>query len=281
MASFLSLFWVRLALSLYTFGLATALITLAVRRESLFRLARGAVALGFCFHFVSLVEFGFAAHRFPGIEYSQATSLLAFLIVGLFLLAYRLYSPASLSLVVFPLVFILTLAAIYGGEGAARGSTAAAPPLLRSGWIYAHAILIFVGFAALALAFGCELLYLAAERGLKRHPPRPAAGGLLPPLATLDVIGYRALVVGFPLLTVGILIGLYWADATWGQLGLSDPKVAFTLLAWALYLVLLFSRWSAGWRGRKAAYATIVCFLLAAAGWLTGNSAGLHHFLMR
>ena len=81
----LSLFWARLALSLYTFGLATALVTLAVRRETLSRLARGAVALGFLFHFVSIVEIGVLLHRFPVTQYSQASSLLAFIIVAFFL----------------------------------------------------------------------------------------------------------------------------------------------------------------------------------------------------
>lgn len=276
----LSLFWALLALSLYTFGLATALVTLAVRRETLSRLARGAVALGFLFHFVSIVEIGVLLHRFPVTQYSQASSLLAFIIVAFFLVVYRFYSPAALSLIVFPLVFVLTLASIYGGQGETH-LAAGGPTYLHNDWIYGHAVLIFIGYAALTLAFASEVLYLIAERRLKHHPPRPDNGTRLPSLQTLDLIGYRSLVIGFPLLTLGILIGLYWADTTLGQLGLDDPKVALTLLTWALYLVLLFSRWSAGWRGRKAAYVTILCFVVAAAGWLSGNQTGLHHFLGR
>lgn len=278
---FLSLFWARLALSLYTFGMATALLTLAVRRETLFRLARSAVAVGFCFHFVSIVETGVVGHHFPATQYGEATSLLAFIIVGFFLIVYRFYSPASLAVVVFPLVFILTLASIYGSAGAARLGASPAAPGLDNRWIYGHAVLIFLGYAALTLAFAGGVLYLIAEHGLKSHPPRAIANRLLPPLQTLDTIGYRALIIGFPLLTLGILIGLYWADNTWGRLGLSDPKVALTLLTWAIYLILLFSRWSAGWRGRKAAYVTILCFLVAAAGWVSGNQSGLHHFWTR
>ncbi len=276
----LSLFWARLALSLYTFGLATALITLAVRRESLFRVARGAVALGFFFHFVSIVETGVALHRFPAAQYSQASSLLAFVIVAFFLVVYRFYSPAALSLVVFPLVFVLTLVSIYGSPGVTQ-LAAASSRAPGNGWIYGHAILIAVGYAALTVAFAGEVLYLVAERRLKRLPLRPEGGPRLPSLQTLDAIGYRSLLDGFPLLTIGILIGLYWADRRFGGLSLTDPKVLLTLLTWAIYLILLFSRWSAGWRGRKAAYVTILCFLVAAAGWVSGNQTGLHHFLGR
>lgn len=277
----LSLFWARLALSLYTFGLATAWITLAVRRETLFRLARGAVALGFCFHFVSLVEMAVAAGHFPITQYSEASSLLAFLIVAVFLAAYRFYSPPSLAVVVFPLVFALTLTSIYGSDGVARVGVGAAAGVTSNPWIYWHAALIFLGYAALVVAFAGEILYLFAERRLRHRPPRPGPSRWLPPLETMDRWSYRALLIGFPLLTAGLAIGLYWANAAWGTLDLSDPKIALTLLAWVIYLVLLFSRWSGGWRGRRAAYATVACFVLAAAGWLTGNASGLHHFFPR
>lgn len=277
----LSLFWARLALSLYTFGLATAWITLAVRRQTLFRLARGAVALGFCFHFVSLVEMGVAVGRFPVTQYSEASSLLAFIIVAVFLAAYRFYSPPSLAVVVFPLVFALTLTSIYGNAGVARVGLGAPAVVARNAWIYWHAALIFLGYAALVLAFAAGLLYLLAERRLRRRPPLPGPSRWLPPLEVLDRWSYRALLFGFPLLTAGLAIGLYWANAAWGTLDLRDPKIALTLLAWATFVLLLFSRWSRGWRGRRAAYATVICFVLAAAGWLTGNASGLHHFFPR
>ncbi len=276
-----SLFWARMALSLYTFGLATAWITLAVRRQTLFRLARGAVALGFCFQFVSLVETGVVTGHFPITQYSEASSLLAFLIVAVFLAAYRFYSPPSLAVVVFPLVFALTLTSIYGSDGVARVGVGSPAASVRNGWIYLHAVLIFLGYAALVLAFAGGILFLLAERRLRQRPPKPSPSRWLPPLETLDRFSYRALLIGFPLLTAGLAIGLYWADAMWGTLDLSDPKIALTLLAWVVYLLLLFSRWSGGWRGRRAAYATVLCFVIAAAGWLTGNASGLHHFFPR
>lgn len=274
----LSLFWARVALTLYTAGMIAAAAAFFVRRTALFPVAREAVMAGFIFHFVSLVEVGMAVHHFPATQYSQATSLLAFAIAGFFLLVYRVYSPRALTLLVFPLIFLLTLASIYGHEGAANVGSLPVATSMRSGWIYLHVILVFLAYAALAIAVASGLLYLVAERSLK-NKHGSGAMRLLPPLETLDQISYRCLLAGFPLLTAGLVIGFWWADAALGQVPLQDAKIVLALLTWAVYLVLLFARWSAGWRGRRVAYLTLVCFIVALAAWVTNGLTGVHAFL--
>ncbi len=274
----LSLFWSRVALTLYTAGMLAAAVAFFVRRTALFPVAREAVMAGFIFHFVSLVETGMAVHHFPATQYSQATSLLAFAIAGFFLLVYRVYSPRALSLLIFPLIFLLTLASIYGHEGAAHVGNLPTATTMRSGWIYLHVVLVFLAYAALAIAVASGLLYLIAERSLKS---KHASGALrlLPALETLDQMSYRCLLAGFPLLTAGLVIGFWWADAMMGQVPLGDAKIVLALLTWAVYLILLFARWSAGWRGRRVAYLTVVCFAVALAAWVTNGLSGVHAFL--
>lgn len=274
----LSLFWSRLALTFYTVGMVTAVTAFFVRRTNLFPVAREAVVIGFLFHFVSLVEVGVAVHHFPATQYSQATSLLAFAIAGFFLMVYRVYSPRALSLLIFPLIFLLTLASIYGHEGAAHVGSLPTGPIMRNGWIYLHVILVFLAYAALAIAVASGLLYLLAERSLKS---KQAAGALrlLPPLETLDRISYHCLLAGFPLLTIGLAIGAWWADTVWGHIGLNDPKIILALITWLIYLVLLFARWAAAWRGRRMAYLTLICFAVALAAWVTNGLSGVHAFL--
>jgi ABC-type uncharacterized transport system permease subunit len=106
-----------------------------------------------------------------------------------------------------------------------------------------------------------------------------AALRLLPPLEVLDQISYRCLLAGFPLLTAGLVIGFWWADAMLGRVPLQDAKILLALLTWLVYLVLLFARWSAGWRGRRVAYLTLVCFVVALAAWVTNGLSGVHAFL--
>lgn len=284
--AFFSLLWARVALALYLAGLIAAIAAaLAAPRRSdlLFGLARAGVAAGFLFQFVSLVEMvslGTLAVNF----YRLVTLLLAFIIAAFFLMVYRLYSPRSLSLVVLPLVCLLTAAAALSPLQQTASAIAGPSPLARSlihnGWIFLHVVLIFIGYAGLVVAMGSGVLYLLAERSLKAKA-QPAGRRLLLPLETLDQLAYRSLLVGFPLLTAGLVIGAYWANALFGRVSLSDPTVLLALLAWAIYLVLLFARWSGGWRGRRSAYLTLICFAVALAGWLANGASFVHSMFLR
>ncbi|MGH9415947.1 MAG: cytochrome C assembly family protein [Terriglobales bacterium] len=276
-----SLLWARVALGCYLAGLAAAIGAALVagrNRNGLFALARAAVAAGFLFQFVSLAEMLAAFPLGPATFYRLITGLLAFIIAGFFLMAYRAYSPRALTLVVAPLICVMAAAALLP-SGAHPASSAVATSLLHNGWIYVHIAFIFIGYAGLVVAMASGVLYLFAERGLKskHHPISP--GSALPSLETLDRVGYRSLLVGFPLLTAGLVIGAYWADALFGGIRMSDPTVLLALLAWAIYLVLLFARWSAGWRGRRSAYLTLICFGLAVAGWLANGASQMHSLL--
>jgi len=284
-----SLLWARVALGLYIAGLiaavTAALLAPQARQNAAFALARAAVAAGFLFQFVGLAETLAATPLGPASFYRVVTSLLAFVIAAFFLMVYRAYSPRALSLLVLPLICILAAGASFVPPGVGSlvtsGPTPAAAALLHNGWIYVHIALICIGYAGLVIAVASGVLFLIAEHQLKSKHPPSAARRLLPPLETLDQAAYRSLLIGFPLLTAGLVIGAYWADALFGRIALSDPTVLLALLAWVLYLVLLFARWSAGWRGRRSAYLTIVCFALALAGWFANGHSFMHSMFLR
>lgn len=280
-----SLMWARVALGLYIAGLcaavAAARATERPLQNGLFGLARAAVAAGFLFQFVSLAETLASAALGPATFYRVIAGLLALIIAAFFLMVYRAYSPRSLSLLVVPLLCLLTAAATLQPSGAHGGPSPMAQGLLHNGWIYVHIVLIFFGYAGLVMAMASGVLFLMAERSLKAKSHPRATAPALPSLETLDQVGYRSLLVGFPLLTAGLVIGAYWADALFGGIALSDPTVLLALLAWGVYLVLLFARWSAGWRGRRSAYLTLVCFGLALAGWFANGLSRMHSLFLR
>lgn len=273
-----SLLWSRIAFGLYVAAVVAVAAAVGVRRPTWFAAARAALGVGLVLQGVALAEVTAAARAWPIAVYPQAISLLGW-IVGLgFLLVYRIYSPRALALLVTPLVAVLE------GVGAFTPMQPSGSPaevaLLRNGWILVHVVLVALGYACLLLAVASGLLYLAAERQLKAKSAHGAVR-LLPPLDTLDRIGYRSLLIGFPLLTLGLLIGLYWADALFGGMRLTDPTVLLAVLAWCIYLVLLLARWSAGWRGRRSAWLLLACLALAVAGWLTNGLSGMHSLLFR
>jgi ABC-type transport system involved in cytochrome c biogenesis permease subunit len=76
----------------------------------------------------------------------------------------------------------------------------------------------------------------------------------------LDGLSHRTLLVGFPLLTAGLITGALQAQAAWGRFLTWDPTQALSLITWVMYAGLLQARLTAGWRGRKAALLAIVGF---------------------
>jgi ABC-type uncharacterized transport system permease subunit len=77
-------------------------------------------------------------------------------------------------------------------------------------------------------------------------------------------------------MTAGLLAGLVIAQANFGTIEFRDPKVLFSLLTWVVYLVLLYTRWSAVWRGRKAAFVAAGVFTMAIVAWVANYFSAVH-----
>lgn len=120
-----------------------------------------------------------------------------------------------------------------------------------------------LGLVAFALAFGAAVAYVIQERQLRKKK----LSGIfqrLPALDVLDRFGLRAVSVGFPLLTIGIVTGAFWAFRIHPGAPAISAAQAFALVAWLLFAGVLLLRLAAGWRGRRAAIGTIVGFLCTA-----------------
>jgi ABC-type uncharacterized transport system permease subunit len=103
------------------------------------------------------------------------------------------------------------------------------------------------------------IMYLLQERQLKTKRPG-AFYYRLPSLATLDRLTFRTLALGFPFLTVGLILGALWARTAWGSAFAFDPLAFFSLVAWVIYAGMLAGRAAGGWHGRRAAYFAIAGF---------------------
>lgn len=266
----MSIIWLRVALVFYALGLVYVLVALTRTKELLNRLSLHAAYLGMVFHFVAIVETVRQSGELGLASLSTAASVLGFLIMVVFLLVYMIYRTTSLGIVTFPLVFFLAFIGATRQEPFVLTSATA-----RQGWLIAHISLIFAGYAALVLSFSASLIYLLQERALKAKRP----GGLLsrlPALQVTDDIGFRSLLFGFPFMTAGLLAGLVIAQARFGTVDFRDPKILFSLLTWAVYLVLLYTRWSAGWRGRRAAYLAAGVFAMAIVAWIANYYSAVH-----
>lgn len=102
----------------------------------------------------------------------------------------------------------------------------------------------------------------------------------LPSAKTLDDLGYKAVMVGFPLMTLVIVTGAIWANKAWGRPWGWDPKETASLVTWIIYLLYLHTRLTAGWTGRRSNLIAIVGFLSVIFTYLGVNLllSGLHAY---
>lgn len=263
--------WLRFALACYFVGLTYAFFALRRTSDLFSRIALHAASLGMVFHFVSLVEL-FLSDHVLWTSVHNGESLLAFLSMTFFMVIYSIYKTTSPGVVVFPVVFFLTFVAAIDEQPVLQTSF-----IQHKGWLIAHIILIFTGYAALVLSFGASLLYLLQERRLKSKKPTSLIS-FLPALEVIDQIGYRSLLLGFPFMTLGLLTGSVVAVTTYGHVDFLDPKILLSVLMWAVYMIMVFTRWNSGWRGRRAAFLATFAFVAALAAWAANYFSAIHRF---
>ena len=265
--------WIQIAVLLYGVALVFTLSTLAAGRERMAKAGTWCAAIGSLFHLVAFVELNSGADVATRGSWHQALSLLALLIMAAFLVVLARYKNASTGTFVIPAVFLMTLTASLGQHPAQFSS-----PLLQRTSVTAHVALILLGYATLLFSMGASLLYLLQERRLKTKQ-RAGLTSRTPSLAVIDEIGYRCLLVGFPAMTLGLIFGIAIAQANFGPQYFRDPKVLLSFIVWAVYLLLLFTRLNAGWRGKRAAILATVAVISAAGAWAANMFSYVHRYV--
>ena len=251
---------------LYLAGAGAFIVYAALPRNLLGRVSPIVLLAGFLLHGAALGFHFFHLGYPPVTEFREALSLFSWAMVGVYLLAQLKYRLAVLGCVVAPLAFLMSLAAVAFGAGGGE-----LPPGLKTYWVPLHVTLAILGNAVFTLAFAVSLMYLIQEYRLKSKRTTALYQGL-PSLETLDRLNYVFLVWGFPLMTLGILAGSFLARANWGDYWSWDPRQISSAITWLLYGSLLQGRVAAGWRGRKAAFLTIVGFVVVLGYFLWGSS---------
>ena len=269
----MSAVWLRVAAVLYSIGLLHAILTVLRRSSRVFRPALWSFSVGVVLHMVSLVEATVQMRSAPLHNSYESASSCAFLIALLFLYVYWRYQIQTLSVFLFPLVFILTLV---GSLGSPVGTWPS--PTLRDAWLVVHIALVLIGYASLLVMATCSIIYLLQERHLKTKDPGVLTDRL-PPLGTLDELITASTAIAFVLITLAVIAGSIWASVESGTRWIREPKIVVSLVTWGLYLVMTYLRVMAGWRGRKAAYMAVLVVGCSALTWAA--HVGLRSLLIR
>lgn len=184
----------------------------------------------------------------------EALSFFALLLVIIYLMVQVRLQMRILGSFVSPLaVVFMFMSTLVPETGIVRGG------VLQSGWVVFHVSTLFVANVMFALAGTAGIMYLLQERQIKRK----SFGFLysrLPSLQRLDKINYHCLLVGFPLMTIGLVTGFGYASLIWRKTWSGDPKEVLSLVTWLIYAILVHERLTVGWRGRRAAWLSILGF---------------------
>ncbi|MDR2379591.1 MAG: c-type cytochrome biogenesis protein CcsB, partial [Bifidobacteriaceae bacterium] len=144
------------------------------------------------------------------------------------------------------------------------------PALQNSTLLTLHVGFAVAAYGAACVSFGGAACYLLYNKvGFLRAKD----------VEVYDILGYRAAVVTFPLLTTMIVLGALWADTAWGRYWGWDPKETAALVTWLIYGAYLHARIARGWRGKKSAWLLIIGFAAVLFAYF-GNHflGGLHSY---
>lgn len=125
------------------------------------------------------------------------------------------------------------------------------PALQNNLLLTVHVATAIVAYGSFTVGFAAAALFLIQPAEGRWGLPRPEL---------LDEIGYKAIVIGFPFLTLVIILGALWAEVAWGRYWGWDPKETASLVTWLIYSAYLHARIVRGWRGSRAAWLLMAGF---------------------
>jgi cytochrome c-type biogenesis protein CcsB len=240
---------------LYILSTAGYLAFLFLQKNYLHRSGQVILIAGFLIHTGSICLDIVHFHHIPAHNLHGTLLIAGWVVVPVFLALQYRFHMKILGVCAAPLAAATMIAVLLLPQEPSQVKN-----IFNSAWLILHILAIFTGEAAFALACGIGFLYLAQERAIKTKTP-----GFffrrLPSLNLLDATGYACIVMGFTLLSVGLISGFIYAELIWGKFWSWDPKEVWSAITWCIYAALLHQRLTMGWRGRKSAIMAIVGFL--------------------
>lgn len=254
------------ATAFYLAGTGLGFVYLRSRDERWSRWMYNLLAAGVLLH---LAAFGLRVHAFwaypenrwfvPINSFFGALSYMALALTAVFVVVEGLHRLGILGAFVLPWACAAAAGALWRAHVVGDTEVHGLAPALQSYWMNAHPAVLMTGYAVFANAFGVGVALLVQERQIRSRRPSELCYRL-PAIEELDSLNYRLIAVGFPVLTVGIIMGGIWAHKAWGRFWGWDAKETWSLITALVYATFLHMRFVAGWRGRKAVYASMFGF---------------------
>lgn len=251
MALFNLLYFVNIGL--YFFGAVLYFSGALGQAPGLKRVAALLAAAGFTLHTLMLLHF-LASEPLTDLTQGWYLKLMSwFMLLIFFVLWWRLKNE-FLALTASPLALVFFISALTMPHAGA-----VMPPSLSGFFLILHISALFLSLSLMAVACVAGAIFLYQNRTLKTKAKLTTFRKDLPALATFDNVNRWAVLMGFPLFTLGIIAGFIGTKMGW------DKIIAWlAIVIWLLYALLFHLRLAFGWRGRKPALLLMWIFGLMA-----------------
>lgn len=202
------------------------------------------------FAFLAVLFRSIAADRLPTANMFEFSLTFVLAISVIYLAFERVYGIRQLGSVVLPIAFLMTVY-IWSLPTELREVDPLIPALQARPIMTAHVSSAILAYATFAVSFAAAVMFLIKNRWNVSW---------LPSGEILDDVGFRAVTVGFPLLSLVLILGSIWAHDAWGVYWSWDPKETAALFTWLVYAVYLHTRTLRGWRGSRSAVVLLFGF---------------------
>ncbi|QJT08175.1 inner membrane protein YpjD [Oceanidesulfovibrio marinus] len=251
-------------LALYVLGTLFYMAGAFSHRVQLKRLAGFIAGAGLLLHTLILIHF-LAATSISSLSVGYFIKLFSWCLVAIFFILWWRFKLEFLALIASPIAILLFIFSF------THKTAAKMPPHLAGPFFGLHIGTLFGSMALLAMAFAAGIIFLRLEKKIKGKARLSEMDREMPALSTFDRVNYWAVVVGFPLYTIGMLAGFVFAKLSWGQVLTGDPKEIVSIVVWLLFAVLFHNRLARGWWGRRPAVWAIGIFTLAIGSMIVIN----------
>ncbi len=238
----------------YLLGTGIYLGFVISQRRGLHRAGRAILWCGLGLHTLALASAWWESGVFPAAGLRQSLDVFSWALMAAGLGLNLRLEVMVLGALIAPLSALLLMAAEVLPAPAGHPA-----PLLKSLWVTVHVIAMLLGYGLLAVTFLGGVLYLVQDRQLRIKNLGPVFKRL-PSLSRLDQLCQGALLSGFTLMTVGLILGAVYAQLSRGAYWSWDPKEVWALITWLMYAALLHTRLVSGWRGRRGAWLATAAF---------------------
>jgi ABC-type transport system involved in cytochrome c biogenesis permease subunit len=186
---------------------------------------------------------------------------LAWILAIFYLIGSIHHRRLSWGLFVLPLVLgLVGLGAAFGRPSDSGDSPSTRLLPIQDAWGALHGGLLLLAAVGLCVGFLASLMYLVQAHRL-RTKMLPGQGLRLWSLERIEAMNRRAIVLAFPLLTAGMIVGMVLMLQEHLS-GLTDPRVLASVVLWLTFALLLYLRFGYHLRGRPVALLTILTFVL-------------------